>query len=264
MTIAANARNVFIIRGVLRRPSGRTPRSSSRSPSPRAAPAPTARSSAGTSRDLRRRLRQRTGDHRPRGGARRSLRHQGRRRRREGADRDPLDVRRRHDLDRDRRQPHDGRQEPAGEHRAEPVRPGVGRPRDRAVGEIKGKEGLSNKEEALFLIQGLNAHGIQPGLDRAQQRHHPRHRGQRRGDPGRPDRRDPRGGRALQGLGRAARHLRQQLSERLRAHRGRDAHDEGERRHRAADDLLGRQGQRLRQRRAGREAASSSRSRARA
>ena len=29
-------------------------------------------------------------------------------------------------------------------------------------GEIKGKEGLSNKEEALFLIQGLNAHGICP------------------------------------------------------------------------------------------------------
>ena len=30
------------------------------------------------------------------------------------------------------------------------------------VGEIKGAEGLSNKEEALFLIQGLNAHGISP------------------------------------------------------------------------------------------------------
>jgi fructose/tagatose bisphosphate aldolase len=29
-------------------------------------------------------------------------------------------------------------------------------------GEIKGKEGLSNKEEALYLIQGLNAHGISP------------------------------------------------------------------------------------------------------
>jgi fructose/tagatose bisphosphate aldolase len=29
-------------------------------------------------------------------------------------------------------------------------------------GEIKGKEGLSNKEEALFLVQGLNAHGISP------------------------------------------------------------------------------------------------------
>jgi len=29
-------------------------------------------------------------------------------------------------------------------------------------GEIKGKDGLSNKEEALFLIQGLNAHGISP------------------------------------------------------------------------------------------------------
>jgi len=28
------------------------------------------------------------------------------------------------------------------------------------VGEIKGKEGLSTPEEALFLIQGLNAHGI--------------------------------------------------------------------------------------------------------
>jgi fructose-bisphosphate aldolase class II len=30
------------------------------------------------------------------------------------------------------------------------------------IGEIKGKEGLSTMEEALFLIQGLNAHGIFP------------------------------------------------------------------------------------------------------
>jgi len=30
------------------------------------------------------------------------------------------------------------------------------------IGEIKGKEGLSTVEEALFLIQGLNAHGIFP------------------------------------------------------------------------------------------------------
>lgn len=30
------------------------------------------------------------------------------------------------------------------------------------VGEIKGKEGLSTVQEALFLIQGLNAHGIYP------------------------------------------------------------------------------------------------------
>ncbi len=30
------------------------------------------------------------------------------------------------------------------------------------VGEIKGAQGLSTKEEALFLIQGLNAHGIFP------------------------------------------------------------------------------------------------------
>jgi len=30
------------------------------------------------------------------------------------------------------------------------------------VGEIKGDEGLSTKEEALFLIQGLNAHGVYP------------------------------------------------------------------------------------------------------
>ncbi|MBI9086654.1 MAG: class II fructose-bisphosphate aldolase [Desulfobacterales bacterium] len=30
------------------------------------------------------------------------------------------------------------------------------------VGEIKGKEGLSTEQEALFLIQGLNAHGIFP------------------------------------------------------------------------------------------------------
>lgn len=30
------------------------------------------------------------------------------------------------------------------------------------VGEIKGKEGMSTKEEALFLIQGLNAHNIFP------------------------------------------------------------------------------------------------------
>ena len=30
------------------------------------------------------------------------------------------------------------------------------------VGEIKGKEGLSTLEEALFLVQGLNAHNIFP------------------------------------------------------------------------------------------------------
>ena len=30
------------------------------------------------------------------------------------------------------------------------------------MGEIKGKEGLSTEQEALFLIQGLNAHGIFP------------------------------------------------------------------------------------------------------
>ncbi|MCP4717672.1 MAG: class II fructose-bisphosphate aldolase [Deltaproteobacteria bacterium] len=30
------------------------------------------------------------------------------------------------------------------------------------VGEIKGKDGLSTSQEALFLIQGLNAHGISP------------------------------------------------------------------------------------------------------
>ncbi|MFC1526419.1 class II fructose-bisphosphate aldolase [Candidatus Latescibacterota bacterium] len=30
------------------------------------------------------------------------------------------------------------------------------------VGEIKGEEGLSTQEDALFLIQGLNAHGISP------------------------------------------------------------------------------------------------------
>jgi fructose-bisphosphate aldolase, class II len=30
------------------------------------------------------------------------------------------------------------------------------------VGEIKGKHGLSTKEEALFLVQGLNAHDIFP------------------------------------------------------------------------------------------------------
>jgi fructose-bisphosphate aldolase, class II len=30
------------------------------------------------------------------------------------------------------------------------------------VGEIKGKQGLSTPEEALFLVQGLNAHGISP------------------------------------------------------------------------------------------------------
>ena len=53
------------------------------------------------------------------------------------------------------------------------------------VGEIKGEEGLSTVDEALFLIQGLNAHGIFRGLDRPEQRHHPRHRGVRRRHPGR-------------------------------------------------------------------------------
>ena len=61
------------------------------------------------------------------------------------------------------------------------------------VGEIKGKEGMSTVEEAVFLIQGLNAHDYFPDLDRAEQRHHPRDRGERCRNPGRPDRRNPRG-----------------------------------------------------------------------
>ena len=34
------------------------------------------------------------------------------------------------------------------------------------IGEIKGSTGLSTPDEALFLIQGLNAHGISARLDR--------------------------------------------------------------------------------------------------
>ena len=55
------------------------------------------------------------------------------------------------------------------------------------VGEIKGKEGLSTADEALFLIEGLNAHGIFRRLDRAEQRDHARDRGVRRRHPGRAD-----------------------------------------------------------------------------
>ena len=119
-------------------------------------------------------------------------------------------------------------------------------------GEIKGKDGLSNKEEALFLIQGLNAHGISP--DWIALNNGTTH-GIEASDAG-----------IQVGLTAeihqavapykvsGAQHGTSGNSQRAAAaHRRRDAHDEGQRRHGAADDLLGRQGQRLRQRRAGRE-----------
>ena len=79
------------------------------------------------------------------------------------------------------------------------------------VGEIKGKEGLSTVEEALFLIQGLNAHDIFPdwialnngtthGIEASDAGH-----------PGGTDRGDSQGAGQVQGLRRAARHLGQQL-----------------------------------------------------
>ena len=123
------------------------------------------------------------------------------------------------------------------------------------VGEIKGSTGLSTPDEALFLIQGLNAHGIVRRLDRPEQRHHARHRGVRRRHPGRTDGRRPRRPRALRGQRRPARHVGQQLRAAARDRR-QDAHHEGERGHRPADDLLGPRGQRLRQRAARRRLAS--------
>ena len=59
------------------------------------------------------------------------------------------------------------------------------------VGEIKGKEGLSTVQEALFLIQGLNAHDIFPDWIALNNGHHPRNRSQRRRDPGGIDRQNP-------------------------------------------------------------------------
>ena len=76
------------------------------------------------------------------------------------------------------------------------------------VGEIKGKEGLSTKEEALFLIQGLNAHGIFPDWIALNNGNHPRHRAVRRRNSGGPDRPDPRGPGPLSGLRGPARHQR--------------------------------------------------------
>ena len=79
------------------------------------------------------------------------------------------------------------------------------------VGEIKGKEGLSTVAEALFLIQGLNAHDIFPDWIALNNGTTHGIEAQRRRHPGRPDRRDPQRPRPLQGQRRPARHLRQQL-----------------------------------------------------
>ena len=79
------------------------------------------------------------------------------------------------------------------------------------VGEIKGKQGLSTVEEALFLIQGLNAHSIFPdwialnngtthGIEASDAGH-----------SGRPDRENPRGPAKIRHIGRATRHFRQQF-----------------------------------------------------
>jgi len=57
------------------------------------------------------------------------------------------------------------------------------------VGEIKGEEGLSTVEEALFLIQGLNAHSIFPDWIALNYGNDPWHRGKRFGNPSAIDRR---------------------------------------------------------------------------
>ena len=79
------------------------------------------------------------------------------------------------------------------------------------VGEIKGKEGLSTVPEALFLIQGLNAHGIFPDWIALNNGTTHGIEASRRGHPGRAYRRDPRGPHTIQCERRPARHLRQQL-----------------------------------------------------
>ena len=120
------------------------------------------------------------------------------------------------------------------------------------VGEIKGKEGLSTPEEALFLIQGLNAHGIFP--DWIALNNGTTH-GIEESDAGIQvdlTAQHPQGDREVQGLRRAARHLGQQLGP-APPDSAEDQHHQGQRGDRAPDDLLGPRGERLRQRHHGRE-----------
>ncbi len=115
------------------------------------------------------------------------------------------------------------------------------------IGEIKGSTGLSTPDEALFLIQGLNAHDI--SADWIALNNGTTHgiEASSAGIQVAADRRGPQGPRAVQGQRRPARHLGQQLRAAPRD-REPDAHHQGQRGHRPADDLLGPRGQRLRQR----------------
>ena len=110
------------------------------------------------------------------------------------------------------------------------------------IGEIKGKLGLSTKDEALFLIQGLNAHGIFPNWIAL-------NNGTVHGIEA--------SGQGIQvdltqtihealvpvpGVGRTAWHLRQQLT----AAQGNcrpDPYHQSQRCHRPADDFMGARGQ---------------------
>ena len=194
----------------------------------------------------RRRPVQRDGHHDPRGHPRRPLRHEEREGPRAGHGRDPHDVRGGHHVHRHRRVAPAQRPEPARQPRRQLQDPDVGRAGDRD----RRDQGL---HRPLHAGRGAVPHpGAQRArhlrrLDRAEQRHHARHRGVRRRHPGRADRRGPQGPRALQGQRRPARHLGQQLRPAARD-RGQDAHHQGQRGHRPPDDLLGPRGQRLRQR----------------
>ena len=139
-----------------------------------------------------------------------------------------------------------GRPESAGEHRAHPARPQVGRPRDRSRRD-QGQGGPLHTGGGPFPDPGPERPRHLPGLDRVEQRHHPRHRGQRLRHPGGPHPAHPRGDRPIPRVGRPARHLRQQLRT-AAGDRRPDPHHQGQCRHRAADDLLGSRGERLRQR----------------
>ena len=88
--------------------------------------------------------------------------------------------------------------------------PDLGGLRDRGRRD-QGQAGAVHRGRGPFSDAGPQCPRHISGLDRPEQRNHPRPGGQRPGHPGRTDRRDPRGTRPVRGVRRPARHFRQQL-----------------------------------------------------
>ena len=251
IAMAANGRNYFVIRGALKAAQ-------------RAKAAliiEIAKSEGGQKsycaisllepRPLRRRPLQRNGHNCPGRRPRGPLRDQERQGRRRCKNRDTDDVRRGLDLHRRRCLPPARRPEPSRQHRAEPIHSEMGGPRDRGRRD-QGERGALYRSRSEIPDPGVERLQDLPRLDRPKQRHHPRHRGDRRGHTGGADRRDPPRPRPLQSERRTARHVRQQLRPAAGNSRENRNH-QGKRRHCPADDLVGPRGKRLRQRPTGRK-----------